>query len=254
MCNYENLRRWLVAPAEVEGLEFKEAKITFSKAEVARYTAAIGNEGGGWLVLGVTDKPPRTVVGTSAFIDDPSRNKLKQHVYDKLRIAIEVHVIDHEDGQVVAISIPSRPRGETIDYEGQHLIRVGESVQAMPPSRLREIYAELRPHWTDLPAKRGCDPSDVIELLDTAAYFELRGEPYPTTRDAVIDRLISDGLIHWEAGELTIPNLSAITLAKRLADFSFDLAAKAPRFIHYIGVGKTATKNEIDGERIRCWL
>lgn len=247
MSDYAHLERWLAAAVETEGLEFKAARNTFNKAEVARYTAAIGNEGGGWLVLGVSNEVPRKVVGTQAFCDDSSQNQLKQHIYDKLKVAVDVHVINHSEGKVVAIRIPSRPAGDAIDYEGKYLMRIGESVQAMPPDRLRQIFNENKPDWIEQPAREGCSSADVVNLLDTAAYFDLRGEPYPTSRDAVLERFCSDGLIRQNSGEWVITNLAAITLAKRLAAFSEDLAARAPRFIHYDGVGKTRTKNEIDG-------
>ena len=39
----------------------------FDNRKLYRYCVAIANEGGGYLILGVTDKPPRSVVGTAAF-------------------------------------------------------------------------------------------------------------------------------------------------------------------------------------------
>lgn len=57
---------WLVE-REGERLECKEAKSRFSYDELEEYCAAIANEGGGRIVLGVTDKPPRRIVGTAAF-------------------------------------------------------------------------------------------------------------------------------------------------------------------------------------------
>lgn len=247
MSSYEDLKLWLATPVETEGLEFKEAKSSFSRSDVARYTAAIANEGGGWLVLGVTDRPPREVVGTNAFRDEPARNKLKKHVYDKLHVAIDVDVINHTNGRVLAIAIPKRPAGQPIAHEGRYLMRVGESVQPMPPERLQAVFAEAQPHWSDLPAADDCSDADVTALLDTATYFELRDEPYPTTRSLVIARLEADGLIHSKRGAWMIPNLSAIALAKRLDAFSPELAALAPRFIHYEGRGKSTTKYEVDG-------
>ena len=61
------LDRMLTVPKETEHLEFKEAKSQFSKDKLVDYCVALGNESGGKLILGVTDKPPRRVVGTQAF-------------------------------------------------------------------------------------------------------------------------------------------------------------------------------------------
>jgi predicted HTH transcriptional regulator len=48
-------------------LEFKEAKIQYDMKKLCRYCVAIGNEGGGKVILGVSRTVPRSVVGTKAF-------------------------------------------------------------------------------------------------------------------------------------------------------------------------------------------
>src|SRR2546425_9465752 len=54
-------------PFERQTLEFKEARQSFDRERLYRYCVAIANEGGGHLVLGMTDRPPREIVGTAAF-------------------------------------------------------------------------------------------------------------------------------------------------------------------------------------------
>lgn len=54
---------------EDEHLEFKEAKNNFHFDKLVKYCAALANEGGGSIVLGVTDKLPRQVVGSQVFTD-----------------------------------------------------------------------------------------------------------------------------------------------------------------------------------------
>jgi ATP-dependent DNA helicase RecG len=58
---------WRQTPSETQRLEFKEAKEQFDSDRLYRYCVAIANEGGGHLVLGIANKPPRLVVGTNAF-------------------------------------------------------------------------------------------------------------------------------------------------------------------------------------------
>lgn len=58
--------QWL-SGREDEHLEFKEAKNRFDFEEIARYCAALANEGGGKMILGVTDAVPRKVVGSNAL-------------------------------------------------------------------------------------------------------------------------------------------------------------------------------------------
>lgn len=56
----------LLKDAEDEHLEFKEAKEQFDFEKLVKYCVALANEGGGRIVLGVTDKTPRHIVGTRA--------------------------------------------------------------------------------------------------------------------------------------------------------------------------------------------
>lgn len=52
----DTLNCWLQAPAETERLEFKEAKQQYDSIKLMRYFIALANEGGGHVVLGVSDK------------------------------------------------------------------------------------------------------------------------------------------------------------------------------------------------------
>ncbi len=62
----QELQTWM-DDKEDERLEFKEAKTQFDFGKLVKYCAALANEGGGRMILGVTDRRPRTVVGTQAF-------------------------------------------------------------------------------------------------------------------------------------------------------------------------------------------
>jgi hypothetical protein len=62
----DRLRRLLRA-RENEHLEFKEARNNFHFDKLVKYCAALANEGGGSIVLGVGDKRPRRIVGSHAF-------------------------------------------------------------------------------------------------------------------------------------------------------------------------------------------
>ena len=53
----------LLEAKEDEHLECKEAKTTFHFETLVKYCVALANEGGGWMVLGVTDHVPHHVVG-----------------------------------------------------------------------------------------------------------------------------------------------------------------------------------------------
>lgn len=247
MITLETLTRWLSVPAEAEHLEFKEAKQQFDTTKLLRYCVALANEGGGHLVLGVTDKPPRQVVGSSAFIAVTDLNTIKARVVEKLRIRVDTVELTHPDGRVLVFEVPSRPVGQPLDFEGAYLMRVGESLASMTPDQLRRIFAEGQPDWFAQLAKQGANADEVIALLDTQTYFDLSGLPYPTHRDGVLARLAGEGLIVPVNDGWSITNLAAILLAKRLDGFSPTLARKAPRVVIYQGVDKTQTREDKPG-------
>ena len=60
-----DLRQAMQLDSETEHVEFKEAKTKFHFEELADYCCALANEGGGSMVLGITDAKPRRIVGTT---------------------------------------------------------------------------------------------------------------------------------------------------------------------------------------------
>jgi ATP-dependent DNA helicase RecG len=63
----EQIDLWRQAPSEHQRLEFKEAKRQFDNRKLYGYCVALANESGGYILLGVSDRLPRRVVGTQAF-------------------------------------------------------------------------------------------------------------------------------------------------------------------------------------------
>jgi ATP-dependent DNA helicase RecG len=238
----EELERWMHAPKETEHLEFKKVDSpTFDNTRLYRYCVAIANEGGGKLILGVTNKVPRVVVGTNSFnYPDGMKNK----IFDKLHFVVEVEELKHPDGRVVIFHIPPRPRGMAYSLEGAYWMRVGEELRAMSDDRLREIHNEGRPDWLMETARGGCKESDVIRLLDTQSYFDLLKLPYPATRDPVIEKFCSEKLIINHGLTFSITNLGAILFAKKLDEFE-GVYRKAVRVVVYGGANKLETSRLI---------
>jgi ATP-dependent DNA helicase RecG len=244
MITLENLEKWLNEPTETERLEFKEAKQQYDVTKLLRYCVALANEGGGYLVLGVTDKLPRRVVGSQAFPSPTALNEIKARIVDKLRFRVDVTELEHSDGRVLVFEVPTRPVGQPLAFDGAYLMRVGEDLVPMTPDALKRIFAEDQQDWFSQPARCNASPDDVIALLDTQTYFELLKIPYPTSRDAVLERLQSQHLIKQTAQVWTIANLAAMLLAKKLDAFSPALARKAPRVVIYEGINKLQTRDD----------
>lgn len=243
----DTLTRWLQAPVETERLEFKEAKQQFDSAKLMRYFIALANEGGGHVVLGVSDKLPRRVVGSQAYAAAHDLNQFKARVVEKLRLRVEATEVAHADGRVLVFEVPARPVGTPLDFEGAYLMRAGEDLVPMTPDQLRRIFAEGKADWLSQPAREVASADEVVALLDTQGFFDLLKLPYPTNRDGVLAKLAGEGLIASRPDGWVISRLAALLLAKRLDAFSPDLARKAPRVVIYDGVNKLQTREDLPG-------
>lgn len=107
-----DLRQAMLFDSETEHVEFKEAKNNFHFEELADYCCALANEGGGSIVLGVTDKPPRRIVGTTVF-DVLDRTKIG--LFQRLHWRVDVAEIKTPEGRVLSFIMPARPQGGSIE-------------------------------------------------------------------------------------------------------------------------------------------
>lgn len=140
-------------------VEFKEAKKNFpwnggSHTEQKErrkcylgYIVAIANEGGGHLVLGMSDKEPRKVVGSNFAAG--KAGALEDAVYENLQIRVHIEeLFDENNLRVLVTQIPSRPLGKTLKFEGVPLMRVGESLRNMSDEELFAILSEQEPDFS----------------------------------------------------------------------------------------------------------
>lgn len=231
---------WRSVSSEHQKLEFKEAKTQFDNQKLYRYCVALANEGGGILLLGIEDKPPRRVVGTNAFNNPVD---MAEKIFQKTGFRVDVEEVQHPDGRVLVFHIPSRPRGTAYNLEGAYFMRSGEELVPMSEDQLRKIFSEGKPDWLEEYSLTNVEAQKVIELLDTQTYFELIGLPYPSTQLAVLDRLVQERLIDKESGSYSIRRMGALLLSKKLDAFA-DLSRKAPRIVVYDGSGKIKTKRD----------
>lgn len=249
MISIATLEKWLTVPVESETLEFKAASREYRTDDVLKYCVALANEGGGYLVLGVTDTPPRRVIGTQAFASASQLNKLKLKIVNQLRIRVDVHEITHSDGRVLVFEIPARPIGQPMELNGRYLMRAGQSLVGMTPDCLKSIFMEDAESWLKKMAAEYVEAEKVAILLSTETYFSLVKLPYPDTLAGVLTRFESEGLIQRQREKWGITNMAAILLAKNFSDFPLTIARKAPRFTIYEGNNKLVTRDEIQGRK-----
>jgi len=241
----EQIDRWRQARSEHQCLEFKEAKNQFDNKKLYRYCVAIANEGGGHLLLGITDKAPREVIGTQAF-RDPIDMAAKLH--DTIGFRVDIEVVNHPDGRVLVFHIPSRPRGTAYHYEGAYLMRSGNELVPMSEDHLRRIFAEGKPDFLQNIAVSSIEGADIVRLLDTQSYFDLLNLPYPENRSGVLDRFQREGFIIKDNSLYDITNLGAILFAKSLDEVPV-LSRKAVRVVVYEGINKLKTRLDQMGHK-----
>lgn len=135
----------LLKSRENSRLEFKEARNNYDSEKLRKYCCAFANEGGGRFILGVTDKVPRSIVGSQAF---SNLEKIKSDLILRLSLRIEVDEVYEDGHRVVIFTIPSRPIGVPIQYDGTYWMRRGEELVPMTPDMLKRIFDEEVPDFS----------------------------------------------------------------------------------------------------------
>jgi ATP-dependent DNA helicase RecG len=186
---------------EDEHLEFKEAKNHFDFEKLVKYCAALANEGGGRIILGVTDKRPRRVVGTQEFRE---LERTKAGLIERLRLRIDADAIEHSDGRVVVFDVPGRPVGFPIQYKGAYWMRGGEDLVPMTQDMLQRVFSETQPDFSaDV-----CRAATLADL-DAQAIEKFRSRWVEKSRRTELRNLSVERLL--EDAELTIDG--AVTFA-----------------------------------------
>ena len=140
----EQLRGWMEAP-EGTNLEFKEAKNNFHFEKLVDYCVALANEGGGKMLLGVTDRRPRRIVGSEAFAE-PGRTEAGLH--ERLHRRIPIEEIQTPDGRVLVVHVPARLPGTALQVNGRYLKRAGDELAALGADELKAMFAEAGPDFS----------------------------------------------------------------------------------------------------------
>jgi len=164
-------------PTETEWVEFKEAGTNFDFEQIGRYVSALSNEANlndkpeGWLIFGVTDKPPRKIVGSHFNETPPGLDKLKHkislqtnHQLTFLSI-VELHT---PEGRVVMFRVPPATRGIPTEWKGSVYGRIHDSTGQLALhkiQRIRDQSANL--DWS----ARICEKATMNDLDPAAIAF-----------------------------------------------------------------------------------
>lgn len=178
----------LLEAKEGEHIQFKEAKNRFDVGDAARCCCALANNGGGQLILGISDKRPRKVVGSAAF-DQPERTRMV--LIEKLQINIDFQLFHHDEKRVLAFNVNGRPVGLPVQYEGIAWIYEGDTLKPMPENMRRRIYEESGGDFSE----KIC-PGARLEDLDETAIQIFRDKWIEKSGNKQLASLSSEQLLY----------------------------------------------------------
>lgn len=159
------LEAWLTEN-EDENLEFKSAAGGYSADTLLQYCTALANEDGGRIILGVSDKRPRQIVGTQAFLQ---HERTRAGLMEKLPLCIEADVVLHPNGRVLVFTVPPRPIGIPLKADGIYWERHGDSLRPMSEEKLKQIFNEAGHDFS-----ADICPGTLLDDLDSNAIEDFR--------------------------------------------------------------------------------
>ncbi|MEW6378996.1 MAG: RNA-binding domain-containing protein [bacterium] len=187
------LNELMALPAEVEWVEFKEAKNSFKFDDLGKYFSALSNEANlkdqkyGWLILGVTDQPPRRIVGSQYCPNRTVLDRLKQGIAEKAGNGltfVEIHELLLPEGRVLMFQIPPAIQGIPTAWDGHYYGRNGESLGPLNLSEIDRIRGQaVREDWS----AKICREATLNDLDPDAIRFarEQYKEKHPRQREEV---------------------------------------------------------------------
>jgi len=236
--------------------EWVEYKLNYHSAEeIGERLSALSNgaclerQPYGYLIFGVRNDN-QTIEGTTFKPKNFKYKKedLEHWLAQRLnpRIDFRIYEFEYEGKYIAMFEIPAA-HNQPVDFMHNAYIRVASITR-----KLNEFPEKERKIWKNEPEKpfekeialQNISAADVIKLLDTQSYFDLMQQHYPTNRDGVLEKLVSEKLVIEAGAKYSITNLGALLFAKNLNDFT-GLSRKAVRVIVYKGKNKLETIKDI---------
>jgi ATP-dependent DNA helicase RecG len=247
--------RLLTLPKECEWAEFK---MNFNREEeIGKYISALSNgaclqnEPFGYLVFGIEDNSQQ-VLGTKfrpkfhKVGNDELENWLLQRITPRIEVLLFETIYNNK---YVSLFQIQAAHGQPTCFAHADYIRVGSITRSLKdfPEKEKKIWIK----GPKQPFEKGIalnvdSGADIISLLDTQCYFELLKIPYPSSREKVVERFMSEKFVKSTTNGLAITNLGALLFAKNIQSFD-TVKRKAVRVIQYAGKDKLKTIREHEG-------
>ena len=130
------------------------------------YVTALCNEKGGSIIIGMEDKYPHRIIGTSQC--EGAIGQLEADIYRDTGIRVIVYELYENEinkkGRVLIIEVPSRPFGRVFKFEDVALMRVGEELKPMSDEVFLKIIQEQEPDFSE----QLCENASINDLDDDA--------------------------------------------------------------------------------------
>lgn len=240
-------------PKETEWVEFKQNRA--APEEIGEYISALSNAAASsgkpsaYMIWGIHDAS-HEIVGTSF---SPSATKIGNEELENWvlrllspKILFKFHEFTIAEHPVVLLEI-SRATRHPVQFKHREFIRIGSYKKLLKdfPERERELWRIFdNILFEDHVALEDLKDTDVLNLLDYPAYFDLLKLPLPENRHGILDAFQADGMITRSAsGRWNVLNLGAILFAKHLPDVK-RLRRKTVRVIVYRGTNRVNTLRE----------
>lgn len=231
---------------ELPWLEFKHDN--YDPEMIGRDISALANGAAfsdrtrAYMLWGVHDKT-HEIVGTN--YDLQSLKKGNQELENWLRFLLsknaefEYHTVEMSNkpnNNKVGVLIIYRAANQTVTFEKVDYIRVGSYTKKLNefPAMEAKLWDKIRnTRFEERYAKQDLSLNEALSTLDYQIYFDLKGEPIPSTIENIGHYMIEEQIIaKLDNGLYAITNLGAILLAKKLSDFP-RLSRKAVRVVQY---------------------
>jgi len=242
---------------ETEWVEFKVN--SFDPDEVGEYLSALSNSAClhdkryGYMIFGVEDGSHK-IVGTTVRIQEEKVGNagIETWLNQLLDSGSEFEIVERQVyGKRVSLIRIGAAINFPTSFKNVEYIRVGSHKQTLKNNRnkARDLWAKLanedfESRW----AAESLTEDDALKKLNYSRAFELLHIPIPENTDAILEKLVEEGIVELLEGRVCITNLGAILFANDLDDFP-TLARKKIRVISYDGTNKTVSAKEVVGKK-----
>jgi ATP-dependent DNA helicase RecG len=149
----KTLEQLLALDAEIEYVEYKEAKHSYDADKLGRYFSAISNEANlygvdqGWILFGVKDD--KTIVGTDIMTSGINKLKksISEHTSPRMNFT-KVHRVHTDKGDVLMWEVPKAPLGQVVSWKGHAYGRNGESMGGLQDEKRNRISNQVIADWS----------------------------------------------------------------------------------------------------------